>query len=181
MILEETEVEIISQAEVECLTKWTEEVIWKWTEVCQLVWVGICSIEWTVEYLVGWKGTYQEVQIEVSGRLMDQEIDRELSNPFSENFRERPSNLTGFKDNNRGMSTDFARMKAADSFSSSGGVKFGSFEGSSSQIQRSTGIDLDFRNNRGARENMTGNYGFGVGGPVQGPPRGTWSSSGRRY
>ena len=60
-------------------------------------------------------------------------------------------------------------MKASDAF----GVTFGSFGGSNTQTQKSAGIDMDFRSQRG----VTG----GIGG--QGPPRGTWStgSSGRRY
>jgi len=87
-----------------------------------------------------------------------------------------------------GMSSGFGRMRAADSF----GTSVGDFGSSNSQMQRNTGIDMDFRNKRVGGGDMMGSFGNnlsgstfvgGAGGQSQGPPRGTWSSgsSGRRY
>ena len=87
-----------------------------------------------------------------------------------------------------GMSSGFGRMRAADSF----GTSMGDFGSSNSQMQRNTGIDMDFRNKRGGGGDTMGSFGNklqgstfmgGAGGQSQGPPRGTWSSgsSGRRY
>merc|ERR1719318_959040 len=83
---------------------------------------------------------------------------------FKDNFVRSTGSGFGLNPRNTAEGGAGARMKASDAF----GVSFGSFGGSNTQTQKSAGIDMDFRSQRGVAGGMASS------GTGQGPPRGTW-------